>query len=201
MPRLIIRTPRLELIAAEPDVALAEAAGTADWWRALSVPAPSSWPPPLNDVDSVAWFARNIADDPSALGWFTWYVVHPQGVGRALIGSCGFKGRPDTRGSVEIGYGLLADHQRQGFGTELTSALVGWAFGHPPVARVLAETLPQLVGSVRVLEKNGFQLLGRGSTQDTILFELRRTVFEQRARHAIGAGRPQFPTPNAQLPK
>lgn len=180
MPPVIIRTPRLELVAAEPDVALAEAAGTPDWWRALGVPCPSSWPPPLNDMDSLAWFARGIADDPSALGWYTWYVVHLREGERLLIGSCGFKGRPDARGSVEIGYGLLPEHQRQGFGTELTEALVSWAFGHEAVARVLAETLPELVGSVRVLERNGFQLMGRGSARDTILFELRRAVFEQR---------------------
>ncbi|HXE80847.1 MAG TPA: GNAT family N-acetyltransferase [Vicinamibacterales bacterium] len=180
MARLILRTPRLQLIAAEPDVALAEAAGSPDWWRALSVPAPASWPPPLNDADSIAWFARSIADDPSALGWFTWYVVRTSGAGRTLIGSCGFKGRPDARGSVEIGYGLLPEHQRQGYGTELTGALVKWAFGHSSVERVLAETMPELIGSVRVLEKNGFQLVGRGSTRDTILFELRRSVFEQR---------------------
>ena len=201
MPPLIIRTAHLELVAAEPDVALAEAAGAPDWWRGLSVPRPASWPPPLNDSESLAWFARCIADDPGSLGWFTWYVVRRQPAERLLIGSCGFKGRPDSGGSVEVGYGLLPGYQRQGFGTELTGALVSWAFGHEMVTRVLAETLPELVGSVRVLEKNGFELVGRGSARDTILFELRRSVFERRASRAAGAGRPQHPTPNLQLKK
>lgn len=190
MPSLIIRTPRLELVAAEPDVALAEAAGAPDWWRALGVLPPPSWPPPLNDTESLAWFARGIADDPSALGWFTWYVVHPSEGGRILLGSCGFKGRPDAKGSIEIGYGLLPGYQRQGFGTELTGALLSWAFGHDTVMRVLAETLPELIGSVRVLERNGFQLMGRGSARDTILFELRRSVFERRTPAVARAARP-----------
>jgi RimJ/RimL family protein N-acetyltransferase len=198
MPSLIIRTPHLELVAAEPDVALAEAAAAPDWWRALAVARPASWPPPLNDLESLTWFARAIADDPAALGWFTWYVVRPDDQGRLLVGSCGFKGRPDTRGSVEIGYGLLPEYQRQGFGTELTWALVSWAFRHDAVVRILAETLPELVGSVRVLEKNGFELVGRGSARDTILFELRRTVFERRGADA--ARRPELPTANVQLP-
>jgi RimJ/RimL family protein N-acetyltransferase len=176
---LVIRTPRLDLVAAEPHVALAEAAGARDWHCELSVPAPALWPPPLNDTHSVTWFARSIAADPAALGWFGWYVLR-SGDERLLIGNCGFKGRPDPAGSVEIGYSLLPEHQRLGLGTELTAALVGWAFGHAAVARVIAETLPDLVGSVRVLEKNGFQRLGRGSTADTILFELRRSVFEGR---------------------
>jgi ribosomal-protein-alanine N-acetyltransferase len=176
---LSIRTGRLELIAAEPHVALAEAAGIHDWHRELRVAAPRAWPPPLNDTESLTWFAHRIASDPAALGWFGWYVLRPQDE-RVLIGNCAFKGRPDAAGSVEIGYSLLPEHQRRGFGTELTAALVGWAFGHDAVARVMAETLPDLVGSVRVLEKNGFQCVGRGSTPDTLRFELRRPVFEGR---------------------
>jgi RimJ/RimL family protein N-acetyltransferase len=98
------------------------------------------------------------------------------------VGNCGFTGRPDTHGSVEIGYSLLAPHHGQGLGTELVSALVAWAFEAPRLERVLAETYPDLVASVRVLEKNGFQLTGRGSRPGLILFELRRRVFEGRRR-------------------
>jgi ribosomal-protein-alanine N-acetyltransferase len=176
---LVIRTRRLELIAAEPHVALAEAAAAPEWHRPLNVPVPASWPPPLTNVESVTWFAQSIASDPAALGWFGWYVLHV-GASRVLAGNCGFKGRPDDAGTVEIGYSLLPEHQRQGLGTELTTALVAWAFGHGLVHRVMAETLPDLVGSVRVLEKNGFQLVGRGSDPHVIQYELRRSVFERR---------------------
>lgn len=176
---LVIRTPRLELIASEPRVAQDEAADGARWHTALDVPRPGTWPPPLNDRASVTWFARRITANPAALGWYAWYVVGVRG-GRTLIGNCGFKGPPDSIGSVEIGYSLLPEHQHCGFGTELASALVTWAFGHRSVARIMAETLPELVASVRVLEKHGFQLVGRGSTPESILFELRRSVFETR---------------------
>jgi ribosomal-protein-alanine N-acetyltransferase len=182
-----IRTARLEIVAAEPHVALAEAAGTPDWYRELAVPAPRAWPPPLNDAESVTWYAGRIATDPAAIGWFGWYVLRTAG-DRVLVGNCGFKGRPDTAGSVEIGYSLLPDYQRRGFGTELAAALVTWAFGHPQVARVMAETLPDLTASVRVLEKNGFQQVGRGSETGTILFELRRAVFERRRSALNGPG-------------
>lgn len=178
---LTIRTARLELIAAEPHVAIAEAAGSRDWFRELQVAPPASWPPPLNDADSVKWFADRIAADPSAVGWYAWYVLGVEG-GRALIGNCGFKGRPDVAGSVEIGYSLLPAHQRQGLGTELAAALIAWAFQHAAVTRITAETLPELVGSVRVLEKNGFQGIGRGSAPGLIRFELRRAVYETRQR-------------------
>jgi RimJ/RimL family protein N-acetyltransferase len=133
----------------------------------------------LNNAESVTWFARCIHADPSALGWFGWYVVRLVPA-RVLVGNCGFKGRPDQAGTIEIGYSLLPGHQRQGLGTELVAALLEWAFAQGAVKRVMAETQPDLTGSVRLLERHGFQLLGRGSAPDTILYELRRSVFERR---------------------
>jgi RimJ/RimL family protein N-acetyltransferase len=177
----VLRTSRLELTAAEPALARAEANRDDGWYGRLGVPPPPAWPPPLNDARSVAWFARSIEADPAGLGWYGWYVVSTESGRRVLIGNSGFKGRPDSRGSVEIGYSLLSEYQRKGFGTELTAALVSWAFGHAAVARVMAETLPELVGSIRVLEKNGFEFVGRGSEPGILLFELRRSVFDRRA--------------------
>jgi ribosomal-protein-alanine N-acetyltransferase len=176
---LTLRTPRLELVAAEPRVAVAEAAGSPHWYAPLGVAAPGTWPPPLNNAESITWFARCIHADPSALGWFGWYVIRTAPV-RVLAGNCGFKGRPDQAGTIEIGYSLLPDYQRQGLGTELTTALMRWAFAHGAVKRIMAETQPDLVASVHLLEKHGFQLVGRGSTADAILYELRRSVFESR---------------------
>lgn len=176
---LRIRTDRLELVAAEPHVALGEAACSADWQVPLAVPPPVPWPPPLTNMESISWFARAIVREPSALGWYAWYVVRTD-TARVLAGNCGFKGPPDRAGSVEIGYSLLPQHQRRGLGTELVAALTGWAFSHRAVQRVMAETLPELVGSVRLLEKTGFQLVGRGSVPHMISYELRRSVFEGR---------------------
>ena len=99
---------------------------------------------------------------------------------RALIGHAGFKGRPDPRGTVELGYSLLPPFHGAGFGTELVRALTGWAFGHPPVARVMADTYPEWVASVRVLEKNGFALCGRADVPGAVRYELRRSIFKGR---------------------
>jgi [ribosomal protein S5]-alanine N-acetyltransferase len=176
---LTLQTRRLELVAAEPHVAVAEATGVREWYAHLRVPPPSPWPPPLNNAESITWFARCIHADPPAIGWYGWYVVR-LAPARVLVGNCGFKGRPDQAGTIEIGYSLLPAHQRQGLGTELVAALLAWAFAHSAVRRVMAETQPDLTGSVRLLEKHGFQLLGRGSAPDTILYELRRSVFERR---------------------
>jgi len=173
-----ILTARLELVAAEAPIAQAEAEGLQGWCAPLGVEPPGSWPPPLDERETLAWFADAIAQDPAALGWFAWFVVR-RGP-RALIGHAGFKGRPDACGTVEIGYSLLPSFHGQGYGTELVRGLTGWAFGHASVQRVMADTYPEFVASVRVLEKNRFRLTGRADLPGAIRYELRRSMFESR---------------------
>ncbi len=180
---LRIRTARLELIAAPADVTRNEAAGMAEWYAPLQVERPGAWPPPFNDAASQGWFARRLAREQADPGWLLWYVIHGHDSApgrRALIGNGGFTGPPDAHGSVEIGYSLLPEWQGQGHGTELTAALVAWAFSHARVHRVLAVTYPALPASIRVLEKNGFQPMCRGRQAGSLVFELRRGVFECR---------------------
>jgi RimJ/RimL family protein N-acetyltransferase len=175
-----IVTPRLELVAAEPPIAKAEAEGVQGWCAPLDVPSPASWPPPLNEPATLVWFADAVARDPAAVGWFAWYVVR-RGP-RALIGHAGFKGRPDAHGTVELGYSLLPSFHGVGLGTELVGALTSWAFDHPDVQRVMAETYPEFVASVRVLEKNRFTLSGRADEPGAVRYELRRSMFESARR-------------------
>jgi len=186
---LTLQTPRLELIAASAGVALREAGRLPGWFVCLDVPEPDVWPPPLNDETSQGWFATRIARDGGPPGWWLWYVIRRSdatSLRRLLIGNCGFKGGPDARGSVEIGYSLLPEWQGHGYGTELTDALIEWAFSHDQVARIAAETYPELGASIRVLEKQGFQPTGRGSDRRSVVFELRRTVFECRRGRRAG---------------
>lgn len=75
---------------------------------------------------------------------------------------------------VEVGYSIMPDYQRLGFASEATAALIGWAFSHPEVQLVTAETLPTLVDSIRVLEKNGFHLLGEGSEKGVVRYGRKR---------------------------
>jgi ribosomal-protein-alanine N-acetyltransferase len=186
---LRIQTTRLELIAATPDLARREAAAVNGWHAPLDVVPPPSWPPPGNDRSSQAWLAGRIVADADRPGWWLWYVVrrsYAHETGRELIGHAGFKGAPDAHGSVELGYALLPAWRGQRYGTELAECLVAWAFSHDDVERIMAETYPEFVGSVCVLEKHGFQVTGRGGSSQTIRFELRRRVFEGRSLNGQG---------------
>jgi [ribosomal protein S5]-alanine N-acetyltransferase len=79
---------------------------------------------------------------------------------RLAIGQIGFKGQPDTDGSVEIGYGLNATHHNQGYASEAVGALVNWALESGFAKRITAETLESNLASNRVLEKLDFVRVG-----------------------------------------
>ena len=101
---------------------------------------------------------------------------------RTAVGICGFKGEPQADGTCEIGYGVLPEFRRSGYASEAVRALIGRAFSHPQVTRVIAETYPELRPSIRVLEKNRFRFIGDGSEERVIRYALTREDYEATQR-------------------
>ena len=90
---------------------------------------------------------------PDQWVWYAiWIIERKDGT---KVGDLSFKGFNDD-GAVEIGYGILENHQRRGFATEAVETAVAWAFSQPGVRCVEAETEPGNRPSQRVLEKCGF---------------------------------------------
>jgi len=106
----------------------------------------------------------NIAD-PDLHSWFTYWlaIFKEQNAG---VGLLGFKGAPDERGAVEIGYGIDPAWQNQGFATEAVQGLVRWAFEQQGCASVTA-TRVQNPASRRVLEKLGARLVEEGPSHSS----------------------------------
>jgi RimJ/RimL family protein N-acetyltransferase len=75
------------------------------------------------------------------------------------IGELCFKGL-SADGIAEIGYGISDQYQNNGYAAEAVRAVLEWAFSHPEVIAVEAETVPDNIASKRVLEKCGFALNG-----------------------------------------
>ena len=174
-------TGRLELVAGMLPLAETELNDLASFARLLAVPVPPIWPPPLNDEQSQRYFLSRLTE-PGISGWTLWYCVRREP--RELVGSAGFKGLPKD-GTVEIGYSILEAHQRKGYGTEASRALVHWAFQHPEVETVIAHTLPELRPSIRVMENCGMSFAGEGPLEEgekTIRYELQRSRFEEHIR-------------------
>lgn len=172
---LVLRTPRLELVACTLDLVRAEAAGVSALAAVLAVAEPKHWPPPLNDENSQKWVRQQLEADPAIAGWVLWYFVLPGTPGQ-LIGNGGFKGRPKN-GLVEVGYSVLPDFHGNGYATEATRALIRWAFSHPEVDRVAAETLPSLGPSLNVIKKCGMKYVEKGTPEEgieTVHYEVSR---------------------------
>jgi len=64
----------------------------------------------------------------------------------------------------------VPEFRRRGFATELVQALVSRAFAMPEVLRVIAHTAPTNLGSIRVLERSGFSLVGVAGEAGMVLY-------------------------------
>jgi RimJ/RimL family protein N-acetyltransferase len=171
-------TERLELLPATPESTRAALEGKPALAAMLGVIVPSSWPPEFLDPPSLEFTVRRLTEGPEQAGWWLHFVLLTQAAaGRTLIGSAGYKGPPSPEGTVEVGYGIVPDHQRQGYASEAVRGLLAHAFAVPAVQRVIAETLPELTPSIGVLRKCGFRLVGEGSEPGVIRFELTRADY------------------------
>jgi RimJ/RimL family protein N-acetyltransferase len=115
--------------------------------------------------------------------WGFYYVLLRPGAAetkRVLIGTGGFKGAPDTKGEVELGYGIVPEYQRQGYATEAVRGWSEFAFRDQRVTTVVGQTLDGLTRSIGVMEKAGFHFAGAGEDpyappgEKLVRYELRR---------------------------
>jgi ribosomal-protein-alanine N-acetyltransferase len=174
----LIVTDRLELIPATIDLTRAALDSERALGSSLGAFVPPTWPPELLDRPSLKFTLVRLREGPEQAGWWLHFVILTEGeTGRTLIGSAGYKGPPSADGMVEVGYGIVRDHQRQGYASEAVRGLVAHALALPTVRRVIAETLPELIPSIGVLRKCGFRFIGNGSEPGVIRFELTRAEY------------------------
>jgi RimJ/RimL family protein N-acetyltransferase len=164
----------MTLVAATAELVMADLAGREDFAEAIGADVPDEWPPELYDSPAMRYSLQQLRD-PTEQGWSLWYLLSKKHDPPKVIGICGFKGKPDRAGSVEIGYSVLRQFRIQGYATEAVARLVTWAFSHQHVVEVTAETLPHLRQSIRVMEKNGFTFRGPGSEYGVVCYALRKS--------------------------
>ena len=116
---------------------------------------------PYLDVEQ----ARNLINNYTS--WFQndqsvrWGIVRKDD--GQLIGTCCFDSFRGRNQSVNLGYDIGSKHWGHGFATEAAQAVIDHAFEHGivgPVNRIEAKTIPQNIGSERVLLKLGFEKEG-----------------------------------------
>ena len=177
----MIATERLELVSANVEMLRAAIEGREALAEALGADVPESWPPEYLDAAALQYTIDRLAEGAFRAEWQMYFVVLRRGPNsRLLVGGVGYKGPPDADGSVEVGYGIVQDHRRRGYGTEATLGLVDRAFAVPEVKRITAETYPELAASRGVLAKCGFRRVGEGSEPGVIRFELTREEWSRK---------------------
>ncbi|UFH56041.1 GNAT family N-acetyltransferase [Spirosoma sp. KNUC1025] len=141
--------------------------------KLLNVAIPSDWPPGEYDQDAMQFFLNQLlAGGEEAIGWYGWYVIaYPTADTPAtLVSSCGYFG-PPIAGTVEIGYSVSSEWQRQGIATEMVGVLVNHAWKQNGVQRIIAHTVFDNVASIGVLTKNGFYQID-SDDPEKLCFEL-----------------------------
>lgn len=89
----------------------------------------------------------------------------------SCVGSCAFKSPPED-GRVEIAYYTFPDFEGRGVATQMTLKLIEIALEADRDITIAAQTLPEINGSTKVLEKHGFELIGLvGHDQDGDVWE------------------------------
>jgi [ribosomal protein S5]-alanine N-acetyltransferase len=172
-----LHTDNLTLVASTLAHIRTELDAPAQLGLLLDATVSPAWPPGEYDRDAMAFFRTCFEEGgKEAEGWYGWYAIRnaDETSPRTLVGAAGYFGPPDTTGTVEIGYSVLPEWQRNGYATEMTCALVKNVFSQSSAGRIIAHTTEENPASIAVLIRCGFSAKGPGREAGTICFELVR---------------------------
>lgn len=172
----VITTARLRLRA----VRLDDAADQHAYAREPEVAEPGMWEPlptlEENRQDLIETLERQARGESAE-----WGLEH-RGT-RRLIGRCGLLRLRPAHRSAELGYALARPYWGQGYMSEAVAAVLAYGFEGLGLHRIEAICLADNAGSIRVLEKAGFQYEGTAREayrQHDAYKDLRRYALLQR---------------------
>jgi len=111
----------------------------------------------------------DLIDKNKNILFYTYWTIISKDQNIMVADIC-FKGEPNEKGEVEIGYSTYPEFQLKGFMTEAIGGLTNWAFKQININSILAATDPHNIASKRVLEKNNFVIFS--NTRDNIWWRL-----------------------------
>jgi ribosomal-protein-alanine N-acetyltransferase len=147
----MILTPNLRIVVCDDTLFDAIKMGNGTLAKVMGVNVPKKW---TEFRDTFTPSYHRWKAHPPLRDWWVYLIIHvPDNL---LIGSCGYKGEPDSTGTVEIGYEIIPSHRQKGLGTETARGLVQHAFSKSGVHKVIAHTLAEENASCQILQKVGF---------------------------------------------
>lgn len=121
----------------------------------------------------------------SSYGWGPWIIYLNDT--KEVIGDIGFKGEPDSRKTVEVGYGIIKHYRNQGYASEALQAMLAHCFEKTDVLRVTAECRHDNLSSLKVLQK-GCMLRDYERLQ-MVHWQLSKAQFQHQQRLLAVAGK------------
>ena len=167
-----IVTSRLSLIAITPEMLLSEKNSDGRSGELIQCVIPGNWPPIDWEPHVLDFLLTQFAEHPEQLGWCRYVSLVRPDEDRTLIGTLGAFTRAIRPSECEIGYSILAPHERQGLATEGTRALIDYLRCDPQLSSVIAHSFPSLPASIRVMEKCGLVFDGEGEEPGTVRYRL-----------------------------
>ena len=150
---MTIETMNLRLIPCDIEILRSAIQGNEILAKKINVTVQDNWTE--FGVDALKYALDRLTESEEEKNWWTYFPIHKQD--DKLIGSGGYKGKPTTDGTVELGYEIAPDYRNRGLATEMTKGLIENAFRDERVKSIIAHTLGQDNPSTKVLQKCGFE--------------------------------------------
>ncbi len=147
-----IDTENFTLLACTQDILEAAIHGNVELSEKIKVDVPNDWT--KFGERALPFSLEKIKSSETEKDWWSYLPILKSE--NKLIGLCGYKGSPDERGMVEIGYEIKSDYNNKGFATEIAQALIKDAFKNEKITYVQAQTLGGDNASTQVLLKCSF---------------------------------------------
>ncbi|OPA73821.1 GNAT family N-acetyltransferase [Paenibacillus selenitireducens] len=166
-----ITTERLFLIPFTRKIATAILDGDFEELLNMGFCLGEGWPDE-DAIETIPKILRNLDLVKEPTGFESWMIIKKDRM--TIIGDTGFKGVPNSKGEIDIGYGLIEQERKKGYGIEAAQSLTDWAFSKPEVTAITAKSLINNNDSARILEKMKFKELLRDD--EMIYWHLRKKI-------------------------
>ncbi len=124
----------------------------------LGIKTDGKWP--TDDTkDILPIINETLEKDKVPSGFETWMIIKKDNM--QVIGDIGFHGKPNEKGEVEIGYGLVEAERKKGFGLEALNAIINWLTFKENVKIIKADCLISNIPSAKILKKVGMKEINR----------------------------------------
>lgn len=168
-----ISTDRLILIPVTLEITRSLLARNTQEIERLGIKSDGSWPTE-DTMDILPIINQSLEKDKIPSGFEFWMIVKKDNM--QIIGDIGFHGKPNEKGEVEIGYGLVAQSRGKGFGLEALKAIMSWLNSKEEVKVIKADCLISNKPSAHILEKVGMKEINRD--QSLIYWELIKPIYQ-----------------------